>query len=199
MRPTSHQQGNQYTSNISKVGYSKLHGNWTVKLPDTKAPASDGDQRPVPVIQISDADAPMYESINGDYLLRPEGDTSSPKLGANLFQGGGNLGESIDGNQLQIQGSMVYCNAYKEIGDVTSGKEQDILHDDPCISTVQTQKISTSKQAYENVPPHGSISSSQDGQVYTPYYKNSTTQQVPAVVPTIAVNGQTTVLQQEVK
>ena len=52
MTPTSHQQGNQYTSNISKVGYSKLHGNWTVKLPDTKAPASDGDQRPVPVIQI---------------------------------------------------------------------------------------------------------------------------------------------------
>ena len=49
-----------------------------------------------------------------------------------------------------------------------SGKEQDILDDDPCISTAQTQKtISTSKQAYENVPPHGSISSAQDGQVYT--------------------------------
>ena len=84
----------------------------------------------------------MYESINGDYLLRPEGDTSSSKLGADLLQSGGNLGESIDSNQLQIQGSMVYCNAYKEIGGVTSGKEQDVLDDDPCISTAQTQKTS---------------------------------------------------------
>ena len=133
MTPTSHQQGNQYTSNISKVGYSKLHGKWRVNLPDMKAPASDGDQRPVPVIQINDADAPMYESINGDYLLSPEGDTSPSKLRADLLQGGGNLGESIDSNQLQIQGSMVYCN--KEIGGITSGKEQDVLDDDPCIST----------------------------------------------------------------
>ena len=134
MTPTNHQQGNQYTSNISKVGYSKFHGNWSVNLPDTKAPASDGDQRPVPVIQINDADAPMYESINEDYLLRPEGDTSSSKLGADLLQGRGNSGESIDSNQLQIQGSRVYCNAYKEIGGITSGKEQDILDDDPCSS-----------------------------------------------------------------
>ena len=54
-----------------------------------------------------------------------------------------------------------------------SGKEQDILDDDPCISTAaaaQTQTGSTSKQAYENVPPQqGPISSAQDGQVYTPY------------------------------